>query len=62
MLSPSMAITLWVVKKPGMQESDPLHETTKLLYFIDVSVFEIGLLKSWSVWFPAAAKYAALSV
>ena len=28
MLSPSMAITLLVPQKPGMQESDPLHETT----------------------------------
>jgi hypothetical protein len=61
-LSPSMEGELRVPKKVESQNAVPLHETSRSGYLIEVAVFEIGELKSWSVWGPATAKYAALSV
>lgn len=44
-LSPSIEM-LDVPKKPGLHKLDPLHETIRSLYVIEVAVLEIGTLKS----------------
>jgi hypothetical protein len=61
-LSPSIEVVLEVPKELELQKVDPLHEATRLLYVIDVAVFEIGELKFWRDCGPASAKYAALDV
>jgi hypothetical protein len=48
-LSPSMEGELRVPKKVESQNAVPLHETSRSGYLIEVAVFEIGELKSWSV-------------